>query len=174
MDHMYRIVREKVELRPVSKDDMQTLLDWRNKDEIRNGFIQSEKITMADHLKWFERYLNKPGDIMFIIEENSLLNKPVGSIALYDIDQDSETAEFGRLMIGEPEAKGKGIAKSATFLLCEFGFRELQLKSVYLEVFSDNFTAFKLYERSGFRKVGERDHQGRTLVKMTLLRDELM
>jgi RimJ/RimL family protein N-acetyltransferase len=75
---------------------------------------------------------------------------PVGQISLYHIDWPTKKAEFGRLMIGEPSAAGKGLAIAATQLIIKFAFEDLQLEEVYLEVYADNKKAIHIYKDAGF------------------------
>jgi RimJ/RimL family protein N-acetyltransferase len=76
----------------------------------------------------------------------------VGQISLYGINWDNQTAEFGRLMIGEVQARGKGIAKEATYLLLDFGFRVMNLKEIVLEVKENNEAALAIYRTAGFNE----------------------
>ena len=53
---------------------------------------------MDGHTAWFNEYLTRSDDHMFIIESEGT---PVGQIGLYHIADDRTDAEFGRLMIGD-------------------------------------------------------------------------
>lgn len=155
-----------VRLRLLAEADLPKTLAWRNRDEIRRWFIYSDPLTPDQHQGWYERYRSRDDDFVFIIEEVEELGKPVGQVSLYDVNWAAKKAEFGRLMIGEEDARGKGLAKKATVLILEFGFRTLGLDEIYLEVFEDNTSAYQLYRSLGFQTVGQHDR----LVKMSLPR----
>lgn len=142
-----------VRLRLLEEEDLPLTFTWRNRDDIRIWFFHSEPITIKNHYAWFNKYKSLDDDYVFIIE---FMDKPVGQVALYHIDWQKQSAEYGRLMIGEDKAKGKGIAKIATDLIIEFGFYTLNLKEIYLEVKKQNINAIKLYERCGFSHIEER------------------
>ena len=145
-----------VSLRLISAEDLTITLTWRNREDIRRHFIKSDIISWERHLSWWEEYLTKNNDFVFIIEEREKLNRPVGQVSLYNIDLENHEAEYGRLMIGDNEARGKGLARRATELLITWAFNPLEIKRIYLEVFKDNTIAISLYRRCGFVSFGDR------------------
>lgn len=150
---------ERVTLRPLTESDLPLTLTWRNQDHIRRWFFFSDIIQPEQRRAWFDKYSQKDDDFVFVIVERET-GTPVGQVALYRIDRDKGEAEFGRIMIGAASASGKGYAKAATQLIVErFGFDQLGLKRVYLEVFADNATAIAVYEKCGFQRVSESDGQ---------------
>jgi RimJ/RimL family protein N-acetyltransferase len=143
-------------LRLLRAEDLPTTLAWRNREDIRVQFIHSDIITWEQHLAWWEQYQAKNNDFVFIIEETQQLHRPVGQVSLYNIDLEKREAEYGRLMIGDNEARGRGLAKRATELLIAWAFNSVGLKRIYLEVFANNRVAVNLYRRSGFVPYGKR------------------
>jgi hypothetical protein len=79
-------------------------LAWRNQDHIRTWFFHSDVITPEQHRRWFDAYRGRDDDFVFVIEETEELRRPVGQVALYYIDWEPGTAEYGRLMIGDTDA----------------------------------------------------------------------
>jgi diamine N-acetyltransferase len=145
-------------LRLLTEADLPLTLSWRNQAEIRRWFLSSDMITPEQHAAWFRKYQERDNDLVFIIEETRDLRKPVGQISLYDIHPQEKTAEYGRLMIGEMDARGKGLAKAATLLVLACGFGQLGLEEIHLEVFKDNLAALRVYESVGFVACGEREN----------------
>lgn len=147
------LVNGRVRLRLLEEADLPTTLAWRNQDHIRKWFFNSAVITPEQHRGWWERYLQKDDDFVFVIEETETLNRPVGQVALYNIDWAAGTAEYGRLMIGAPEARGLGLARLATTRLVDEAFGGLHLKEVHLEVVPANEAAMAVYRACGFTAV---------------------
>lgn len=147
------IEKGRIRLRLLERSDLPMTLRWRNRDDIRKWFIHPKVISPEQHREWFERYLERDNDYVFIIEETSDFQKPVGQISLYNIDWNQKHAEYGRLMIGEPDAERKGIAKESSRLLLDYGFSGLGLKKIGLEVFNDNKSALSIYRACGFHEV---------------------
>jgi RimJ/RimL family protein N-acetyltransferase len=141
---------EAVILRPLELSDLPLTLAWRNQDEVRKWFVYSDILSVEQHYGWYENYKDLDNDFVFIILAKDLGNLPVGQIALYRIDWDLAVAEYGRIMIGEQTAKGKGYASQATKLLLEHGFNSFKLREITLIVRDDNMTAIALYKSRGF------------------------
>lgn len=137
-------------LRLLKEPDLPVTLAWRNREDIRHQFIHSDIITWNNHLSWWQKYKEKSDDFVFIIEDTAQLKRSVGQISLYNIDLNKSEAEYGRLMIGEFDARRKGLAKSATSVLISWAFNSLKLKMVYLNVLQSNTAAINLYKQIGF------------------------
>lgn len=165
MKHNYRIENDEVLLRPLEINDIELIRSWRNIDSIRKAFLYQGIISAPQQKEWYEKYKDNMQDIMFIIEYKG---KSVGTVALYNIDTDKKEAEFGRLMIGEPSARGFNIGRRVTQALCKFGFEHLGLENIVLEVFSDNLYAKRSYEAVGFKGKGIKTLEERQLIIMVL------
>jgi len=162
------LVRDSCRLRLLEESDIERLRCWRNQYHILKWFIHSEPIEPDQQRAWWNAYRLRDDDYMFVIEEVAEGLGPVGAAALYHIDCERKRAEYGRLMIGESAARGRGLARTATELVIEFTFNQLGLSEVYLEVFSDNEPAVALYRGCGFEETGR---SGRLLC-MCMLRPE--
>lgn len=137
----------------------------RNISEIRKWFLTSKPLIWKNHLNWFSEYSKKSNDIVFIIVDEINNNKPIGQLALYDIDYQNGVAEYGRCMIWDEEALGKGFLEKASRLLADISKKQLGINKWFLDVKSDNTKAIYIYEKLGFKKTGEVD----SIVKMELL-----
>lgn len=144
------VQNETIRLRLLSEADLPLTLAWRNQAEIRRWFFHSAELGWEQHRGWFEKYLARDDDFVFIIE-NLQTGQAVGQVALYHIDWQTCRAEYGRLMLGESAARGKGFARAATRLVCQLGFGTLDLAEIYLEVYEDNQKARAVYTACGFQ-----------------------
>ena len=104
-------------------------------------------------------------------------NRPIGEVALSELDLRNGSAEVG-IFIGEVDEWGKGYGTDAVSALVDFGFRELRLERIWLNVWTGNDRARRLYEKAGFvleatlrndRYEGGRYTSGHV---MSILRDE--
>ena len=141
---------DRILMRLLERADLPLTLSWRNQDHIRKWFLNTAVIPEDAHYTWFERYQVLDNDFIFLILAKELSNTPVGQISIYGIDWGIGTAEFGRLMIGEPRARGLGLAKEATFLLLDYCLGVLKLNEILLEVKEDNAAAVSIYRAVGF------------------------
>ncbi|MDN6147003.1 MAG: GNAT family N-acetyltransferase, partial [Tetragenococcus koreensis] len=94
----------------------------------------------------------------------------VGIVSLINMDYKNRSAEC-IIDIGAKDMWGKGIGSSAISLILEFAFLELNLHRVYLQVFSFNKKAIKLYEKMGFTHEG---NQRQALYRMGTWHDIIM
>ncbi len=157
------IAEESLSLRPLSASDLGLTLEWRNKLRIRSQFITSDVIPRSAHDAWFSAYSNNHCDFVYVIAEE---DRDVGQISLYDIDWEAGSAEFGRLMIGEDDRLGTGLASRATKLLLMHAVEDLKLKRISLQVFEDNLTAIRIYEKAGFAHCSGNTTQDDRLITM--------
>ncbi|MBI5651544.1 MAG: GNAT family N-acetyltransferase [Chloroflexi bacterium] len=151
------IVNGRVALRLLEERDLPMTRAWRNQDHVRKWFFTPDPITAEQHRAWFDQYARRDDDFVFIIEELAT-NRAIGQVALYHIDWNMRRAEFGRLLIGEADANGKGFARAATALLVAHALNELGLREVFLEVFADNVRARAIYARCGFVITARREN----------------
>jgi len=150
---------DRVILREITEEDSEVVVRWRNAELTRKVFFSDEVLTVEKQLEWIKAYRQNLSDITFIIEKDG---RPIGMIALYNIRED--TAEFGRLLIGETEFKGQGFAKEASKLALDYGFNNLGLKSVYARVFEDNKPAVRLYLSLGFKVIEKEMNKGKRVI----------
>ncbi len=151
------LVGERVRLRLLEETDLPRTLAWRNQDHIRRWFIHSDIITPEQHRRWFDGYRERDDDFVFLIEETRDLRKPVGQVSLYRVDWARHRAEYGRLMIGEADATGRGLAHQATDVLLRYATATLGMREIELEVFVDNVAAIRIYSACGFHVEDRRE-----------------
>lgn len=131
-------------------------LAWRNQDHVRKWFFHSDIITADQHRRWFEQYRDRDDDFVFVIEETETLKRAIGQAAIYNIAWADRRGEFGRLLIGDPQAVGLGLARMATEVLINEAGSSLGLAELHLEVRSDNLPAIAVYCACGFARTGRR------------------
>lgn len=158
------VENETVVLRLLEETDLPLTLSWRNQEHIRRWFFSTEVIPFEKHLAWFKRYQALENDFVFVILAKDFDLKPVGQISLYAIDWQSLVGEYGRLMIGEAEARGRGLARSASLLLLQIGFDILGLKEIVLDVKQDNLPAVSVYRSIGFEEIANEN----SIIKMKI------
>ena len=145
---IHPVVKGDAILRMLTEADLSRTLDWRNHPESRRWFLSTDVITPEQHRAWFEKYLLREDDWVFIIDVATV---PRAQVSLYEIDGDS--AEFGRLLV-DPSARGQGLAHEATLMCLSAARDRLGLQRLTLQVRHDNAPALRVYERAGFTQSG--------------------
>jgi len=152
-------------LRPLRSEDLPLTLTWRNDPSIRIWFVYSEIITWEQHQEFFYNYLMRLDDFIYIIELNDHECNPMGQISLYNLNNENKTAEFGRLMIGEKTARGKGFAEEASTMIIEDAFLNKGLSEIYLDVFTENQPAVRIYSKLGFKVTSQNNDMLHMVLK---------
>lgn len=142
-------------LRPLHFDDLALTMVWRNTFAIRRWFVNSTPITWEQHQLFYSKYIERNDDFIYIIQLNNSDHTLIGQISLYNVDQKTGAAEFGRLMIGDRLAQGKGFAEEATKMIILDAFTTKGLVKVFLDVFQNNQPAVHIYSKMGFRVTKE-------------------
>lgn len=168
---------KRVDLRPISYEDTDDIVRWRNRNAVRNNFIFREQFTKDIHEKWMKEKVAKKQVYQFIIIEKKT-NKKIGSVYLRDVDSANQKCEFG-IFIGEEEFLGRGLGTEAAKLILHFAFEELRVNKVFLRLLAENQRAYKSYLKVGFKEEGMSrqdvliDGLFHDVIFMSILRGEL-
>lgn len=83
--------------------------------------------------------------------------RPIGEVMLADLDRVNGSAQLG-IFIGEADEWGKGYGTDAVSAIVDFGFGELRLERIWLNVWTENPRARRAYEKAGFVLEGTLRH----------------
>jgi ribosomal-protein-alanine N-acetyltransferase len=163
-------------LRKPEPKDVEPLYRQKNDPEVASllvGFSTGYSRTDLSH--WVEAHRTCADEALYVIADQQ--DAAVGHVGLYQIDTRARTAQFG-IMIGDKAAWGRGLGRACTRAMVEYGFDEVNLRRIYLDVLESNVRAQRVYQQVGFVVEGRlRQHQfkqGRyqDIVLMGLLADE--
>lgn len=157
MKHNYVFECLRVILKPLEKSDIEDLRILRNQEA--QFFLNQNEISKEAQKKWYQNYLNKKDDIMFMVAKKEAPNDFIGAIAAYDIDWEKKECEVGRTVIDKVKAPEKGIGTDATKAVCAFCFEILKMKKIKGVVLKDNARILKVDERVGFKIIGDYDEK---------------
>lgn len=177
--HPVPILRgERVYLRPAERGDLELFVRWLADAEVKRHLSIRSPMSQAMEDKWFDQMVEHQGRdrYHFVI---CLLpdGRPIGATDLREINLEDGRAAFG-ILIGEKTEWNRGYGTDALYAICDFGFGQLRLERIELDVFADNKRAQRSYEKAGFIREGTLRHahygDGRFLdvERMALLRDE--
>ncbi|KGI39722.1 GNAT family N-acetyltransferase [Clostridium tetani] len=142
---------KKVYLSAIEKEDLQQLMNWRNRSDFRKYFREYKEINSIMQEKWFQnKVLNDNSTIMFAIKkvENDEL---IGCCGLCYINWVHGNADLS-LYIGwnNEYIDDKGYSEESCKLLFNYGFFELRLNKIWTEIYEFDYKKKKLYEKLGF------------------------
>lgn len=165
-------------LTPLSSDDDTTLFSWINNREQVLFNSPYKPVHPERHKAWFES-IQKRCDLEIFAIKNKETNELIGTCQLHSINNVARSAEL-QIRLGNAGERGKGLGTQAVRLLLDFGFRDLNLRRIYLHVFSSNTRAIHVYEKTGFVREGllrqavYLDGAYVDVVVMGLLKDEYL
>lgn len=141
---------ERVYLRPAERDDLPRFVSWLNDAETAHTLTVISPLSQPLEERWFERLLEAHGktDYHFVI---CLLadDEPIGMVGLHGVDLANGSAVFG-IVVGARDRWGQGLGTDATNAIIDFGFGELRLERIELDVYAYNVRARRAYEKAGF------------------------
>lgn len=151
------------------------MFGWINDRELVSFNSPFAPVGREDHDRWFDQVRSRDDVAIFAIRaiEGDRL---VGSCQLNGIDREAGTCNL-QIRIAAPSDRGKGTGGEVLRLLVDRAFGALLLRSIALDVFSDNARAIRAYESAGFRRVGLRqadvvvEGEPKDVVEMELTRE---
>ena len=164
-------------LRRPEPADAEKIYEYRNDREIARhlgGFAPA--MAMKSVHEWIEFHRNRNDEIVWAIADKETA-VCLGHVGLYKIDHRLQLAEFA-ICIGVSNSWGKGLGKEVASTVISYGFRELNLRQIRLEVLETNQRAIHLYENLGFQHDGRlrsnqfRDGRYIDSLIMSLLQNE--
>ena len=176
MEHVIR--GKRVFLRPFEASDAERYRRWRSDGRVTRLASTGRPISLAESERRIERLSAEQGKEMYAFVICLLADeRPVGEALLFGLDLQHGSAELG-ILIGEPEEWGKGYGTDAVNATVDFGFGELRLERIFLNVWTENARAIRAYEKADFVHEGtarnDRYEGGRFTSGhvMSMLRDE--
>lgn len=153
MNHPYCAEYKHVRIRPLHEADIELLRVWRNDPAISTFLRPIPYITPSMQHTWFSTYLQDSSAITFAIEEIAELHRVVGSLSIYNLSG-TDSAEIGKIVVGDMDARGKQIGYLSLVLALQIGFQFLGLHKFTLSVHERNIPAMHIYQKAGFQTVG--------------------
>ncbi len=172
------IAAGRVFLRPFERTDVEAYHRWCTDAEVVRLASLGRPLSRAEVERRIDRLAKEQGAELFtfvicLVDDE----RSIGEALLFGIDRAHGSAELG-IFIGEPAEWGKGYGTDAVTALVDFGFGELRLERIFLNVWTENARAIRAYEKAGFVHEGTLRHDryegGRYTSGhvMAMLRDE--
>ena len=143
MQHGISLTGYRFSLRPVAVNDAEFIVKLRT--DARPGHFLHEISSDADVQRgWIEKYLERPGDWYFTIRDIASGQRE-GLIGLYDYDEPSKSAEWGRWIV----RPGSVAALESALLIYRTAFEVLEMDFVYSRTIKDNGAVVSFHDSCG-------------------------
>jgi RimJ/RimL family protein N-acetyltransferase len=150
------ILGERIALGPLRKDLVPTYHRWMNDYQtLRTLGVMPAPMLLEQEEQWYQRQVEGQSNAVHFTIYVRETWRPVGTTSLMEIDRVNRAASFG-ILIGEPDARGRGYGTEAARLVLDYAFTAQGLHNVQLSVFEYNLAGLRAYQRAGFKEVGRR------------------
>ncbi|GAA3995794.1 GNAT family protein [Hymenobacter fastidiosus] len=171
-----------IRLEPFTPADFPQLIAWVKDEQLMmnwSGAMFSFPLTPAS-LAWYIEDTNElPTSDAFVYKAvDTATGATVGHISLGGLSRKNRSARISRVLVGDMQARGRGIGQAMVTAVLRIGFEQLNLHRIELGVYSFNEAAIRCYQKSGLTIEGvSRDillYEGAywSLVEMSMLEDE--
>lgn len=136
-----------IKFRALESEDLIKLRDWRNSKHIRKSTREYRLLNLINQKNWFESiHVSNPNVIMFGIIKNSKL---IGVTGLTYIDWKNRHAEIS-IYINKEGWQKIPEAKDTILTIMKYGFGELNLHRLWVEIFETTTENIKLFKKMKF------------------------
>jgi RimJ/RimL family protein N-acetyltransferase len=143
---------ERIYLRPLDEADLDHCLRWINDPEVLVTLGRRQPTGRAAEREWLQdQYKSDDHMNLAIVLVDG--DRHIGNCGFNEIDYINRSAVFG-ILIGEKDTWGQGYGPEAARLILKYGFEELGLHRIGLDVYSHNARAMRAYEKVGFVREG--------------------
>ena len=165
---------DRIALTPVRVADGPQLFEWINDRDLVLLNMGYRPVDETSHRAWLQGVSRRRDRVVFAIRIKTT-KRLIGVCQLHGIHPVHRFAEL-QIRIGQGRDQGRGLGSEAVRALVEFGFRDLNLRRIFLHVFEDNERAVRAYLRAGFaiegtlREAFYVDGRYRNVLVMALMR----
>lgn len=144
---------EEIVLREINQNDAENIVRWRGDPNIYRYFKVPHKITIEEHLHWFEQsYSTNCGRRDFIVLSHA--GESLGTVGV-KWNKDTKTAEVSYLIA--PEHRGHGWASKALYALCSYAKEQWKATMFIACVHQANIPSREFIKSLGFAPVKKED-----------------
>ena len=143
-----KIAGKCIDLIPITPEDAANIVEIRNREKNKFFLNQTNELNVEEQKKWYEKYVTRDNDIYWCIYNKK--GEFIGTVRVYDIDEEKDLCDQGSFMIDEEQAEGAPYALEAEILTLDFIFDVLKIGNVINEDRVDNKVMNNLTKKLGF------------------------
>jgi ribosomal-protein-alanine N-acetyltransferase len=141
-----------IELRDFEPSDYAAVHRWFNDPRVTADLVGSRETFSEDDARgWVQRAMDTSRDRKWAILMDGR-EEPVGFVALFGLER--ETGPELAVLVGDPKAWGKGVAREAERQACVHAFQDHGAHRIHAEIPATNQAAQKVVTFLGFQREG--------------------
>lgn len=137
-----------VVLRPLETSDAEAMFAAHGDPQTHHYWSDPAHKDVEETRRYIADTIAKPNAHVWAITESG--GEALGRIALFVLREG--VGEIGVIMT--PQHKGRGLASKALALVCDHGFKALNLHRISADIDPDNTSSLSLFLRAGFTREG--------------------
>lgn len=135
---------KRLKLKDISLSDSSEIVIWRQNPDVYKYFLNPHKISLDEHIKWFNNiYIKDNTRVDFIL----LLNDT--KIGVFGLKNVNSIVELSYLL--DENYQGHGYASEALLKLMEIAKEIFMVKSACVEIHKNNISSIRLAKRLNFK-----------------------
>ena len=152
-----------IRLRLAKLPDAEFIISQRNNPKNNVNLSSQRFISLEDQRAWMMSEESDKSSLYFIIENKK---QQVGTISLYNIAREGNSAELGRFI-----CNNSIYAIDAEICLLEYAFNEMNLFEVYCRTKTNNKSVLSLHRNLFFSDSGEEIENDYSLLRQQMTRE---
>lgn len=136
-------------LEPLSIQDRDLILEWRNAPQVRQHMYTTHEITLEEHRKWYERVQEDPEKAVYLYRDRT--GSPNGVVSFTDLNTAQGSVFWG--FYTKPGAEA-GTGTRILYKALETAFNVWALHKVCGEALATNEASSRLHLKCGFTQEG--------------------
>jgi RimJ/RimL family protein N-acetyltransferase len=150
-------------VRRATADDCRLLWEWANDPGVREAAFNSDTISWARHVEWFEARLRSPDTVIYVMETGE--RAPVGQVRF-----DWRAADAVEIDISvAAQWRGHGLGAEGLRLACD-AFHRGARATIVARIRTENRASVRTFEKAGFEHSGTERVGAHDVVRMELRR----
>ena len=147
-------------IRNASIKDRDVIFEWRNDALSRSMFKNSGLVTWERHCEWFANALSSSEICVLICEREH--GEPI-CVVRFDVNVTQASVSINL----SPTARGQGLGRVCLDLaMHHFKSRRPFISTFYAEIKTSNVASLRMFERIGFKRLGEQSGFWNLMAKM--------
>ena len=140
---------DRLSYREITLDDASVIVEWRSDPSVYKYFTQPHKVTVEEHINWFQNsYKSNDNRIDFMALNSE--GRPVGIFGIRRDSDHSLEAEVSYIL--GPDFYGQGYCTEGVKWLMDYCRQIWKCTKVTAEIHKDNIRSVNLVKRLGFEQ----------------------
>jgi RimJ/RimL family protein N-acetyltransferase len=149
---LHHVCGESVKLRPLREEDLDLISEWIPHRELTHPISSLNSALKDKESDSRLLKLKEKNDLIIFVIEDSISSIALGTCQLMNIDWASRDSVL-QVSFADDNSQNWDIGCEVVWLLCKFGFQDLNLQLIRVQVFSTSTRAIATFHKVGFRQV---------------------